>query len=78
MDLKEYLLIGSYLLGAASWAFLYRELKLVRADVGKLRIDLAYERGKAEGINVESRLLRLEDERRNEEREARLTKLEGR
>ena len=60
MDLKDYLLIGSYLLGAASWAFLFREIKALKGEVLRLRVELAYERGKAEGTNVESRLLNLE------------------
>jgi hypothetical protein len=60
MDLKDYLLVGSYLLGATSWAFLFREIKSLKGEVLRLRVELAYERGKAEGTNVESRLLTLE------------------
>lgn len=62
MELKEYLIVGSYLLGAASWGFLYKELKTIRLDVLKLREDLIFERGKAVGREQErdQRLVRLE------------------
>ena len=59
-DLISYLIIGSYIFGALSWAFLYREIKALRGEVEQLRIALAFERGKQEGADHESRLTRLE------------------
>lgn len=57
--LYTYLLIGSYLVGASSWAFLYREIRNLRNEVETLSRELAFERGKALG-DMERRVINLE------------------
>ena len=68
MDFKDYIVIGSYFLGAGSWAFLYRMIKELKHEINMLRIELAFEKGKNEGANVLARLLRLEQQHAQEER----------
>ena len=59
-DLISYLTIGAYLFGAGAWAFAYRELKAVRAELVSLRIKMASDDGKAQGQDHERRITRLE------------------
>ena len=64
MDLPNYLLIGSYLMGSASWLFLYRELKSMRTALTKeladLRLEMTREVALRVGQDHEARIARLE------------------
>ena len=64
MDLPNYLLIGSYLMGSASWLFLYRELKSMRTALSKELSDLKMEMTREVALRVgqdhEARIARLE------------------
>lgn len=59
-NFRDTLLIGSYLFGASCWLFLYREIRAVRMDINNLRIALAYEKGRQQGEDHETRITRLE------------------
>ena len=61
-NLRDYLTIGSYLFGAASWLFLYRELRGVKAQLVEIRVELAREQGIREGEHRERRLILLENQ----------------
>ena len=64
MELHDYLLIGSYLMGSASWLFLYRELKSMRNQLTKELSDLKLEMTREVALRVgqdhEARIGRLE------------------
>lgn len=60
MDLATYLIVGSYLFGAASWGMLYREIKALKGEIVTLRLQLAKDQGLEEGRDHERRLTRLE------------------
>ena len=60
MDLRDYLLVGSYLFGAASWIFLWRAILRVHGAVEGLRMELARKNGLAQGQEHETRITRLE------------------
>lgn len=59
-QLPNYLIIGSYLFGATSWLFLYRELKGMRKDLSELKIEMTRESALRVGQDHEARLKRLE------------------
>ena len=60
MDLKDYLLVGSYLFGAAVWGMMWREFKALKNEVIGMRIRMAEQAGKEEGWDHEERITRLE------------------
>lgn len=62
MNLEHYLVIGSYIVGAGSWAFLYQQIKELKQEIASLRQEIAYERGKNDGAQVLARLIALEQE----------------
>jgi hypothetical protein len=53
LDLKDYLLVGSYLFGASSWWVLWRAIR-------RIELTLAEQRGKEYGWDHEDRITRLE------------------
>jgi len=59
-DFLQYLIVGSYLMGAGSWAFLYKEIRSCRREIEHLSTDLAYYRGKYNGLDLDTRVTRLE------------------
>lgn len=59
-QLPNYLIIGSYLFGATSWLFMYRELKAMRRDLSDLKIEMTRESALRVGQDHEARLKRLE------------------
>lgn len=60
LNLNNYLLVGSYLMTAASWGFLYREIKSLRGEITQMRLQLAKDQGLQEGRDLEHRVARLE------------------
>ncbi len=60
MDLKDYLLVGSYLFGAAVWGMMWREFKALKNEVIALRLAQAEHEGREEGWDHEDRITRLE------------------
>ena len=60
MDLKDYLLVGSYLFGAAVWAKMWVAFLRVEKKLDEVQEELAYRRGKEEGSDHEERITRLE------------------
>lgn len=60
MDLKDYLLVGSYLFGAAVWAKMWVAFLRCEKKIDRIEEQLAYQRGKEEGWDHEERLTRLE------------------
>jgi len=60
MDLRDYLLVGSYLMGVGVWSFMWRAFLSLRREVEALRIHLAKQNGLSEGQDHEARITRLE------------------
>lgn len=60
MDLKDYLLVGSYLFGAGVWAKMWLAFNRCEKKIDEIAEQLAYERGKTEGWSHEDRITRLE------------------
>ena len=60
MDLKDYLLVGSYLFGAAVWAKMWIAFIRCEKKIDEIQEELAYRRGKDEGLDLEERVTRLE------------------
>jgi len=60
MDLKDYLLVGSYLFGAAIWAKMWASFSRCERKIDEIAEQLAYQRGKEEGADHEERIARLE------------------
>ena len=63
-DLPLYLIIGSYIFGASSWYFLYREIRGMRIDLTKELVELKLEMTRETALRVgqdhEARISRLE------------------
>jgi hypothetical protein len=59
-DLPTYLIVGSYIFGATSWLFLYKELKGMRRDLSDLKIEMTRESALRVGQDHEARIARLE------------------
>jgi len=60
LDLKDYLLVGSYLFGAAVWAKMWIAFIRCEKKIDEIQEELAYRRGKDEGLDLEERVTRLE------------------
>jgi len=60
MDLKDYLLVGSYLFGAAIWAKMWYAFLRCEKKIDRIEEDIAYRRGREEGQDHEERITRLE------------------
>ena len=60
MELRDYLLVGSYLFGAGVWAKMWWAFNRCEKKIDEIAEDLAYRRGKEEGYDHEERITRLE------------------
>jgi len=60
MDLKDYLLVGSYLFGAAIWTKMWVTFLRCEKKIDEIQEELAYLRGQEHGWNHEERITRLE------------------
>ena len=60
MDLKDYLLVGSYLFGAAVWAKMWWAFNRCEKKIDEIAEDLAYRRGQQDGLELDKRVTRLE------------------
>lgn len=60
MDLKDYLLVGSYLFGAGIWVKMWAAFVRCEKKIDHIEEELAYRRGLDEGHDHEERLTRLE------------------
>jgi hypothetical protein len=60
LDLKDYLLVGSYLFGAGVWAKMWWAFQRCEKKIDEIAEELAYRRGLDEGSDHEDRITRLE------------------
>jgi hypothetical protein len=60
VDLKDYLLVGSYLFGAGVWAKMWVAFLRCEKKIDRIEEQLAYQRGLEEGHDHEERITRLE------------------
>jgi hypothetical protein len=60
MELRDYLLVGSYLFGAAVWAKMWHAFSRCEKKIDEIAEEMAYQRGKDEGSDHEERITRLE------------------
>ena len=60
MDLRDYLLTGSYLVGAGIWAFMWQVFTGLRKDIAAMRREMDVQQGRTEGQIHEQRITRLE------------------
>lgn len=60
MDLKDYLLVGSYLFGAGVWAKMWWAFSRCEKKIDEIAEELAYRRGQQDGLELDERVTRLE------------------
>jgi len=58
--LRDYLIIGSYLVGSFFYGALWRELRALKNEVESMRQTMAHEKGLREGLDLDRRVSRLE------------------
>ena len=60
MDLRDYLLVGSYLMGVGVWSFMWRAFRACESKIDRIEELLAEQRGLDRGHDHERRITQLE------------------